>query len=66
MDTLTKKSALSSSSYKANSRIKYFQVTENNILEIVKSLDPDKAYGWDIKSIKIIEIRGQSITVSTK
>ena len=58
MGTLMKNtSALPSSSYKTNSRIKSFQVTENNILEIVKSLDPDKAHVCDITSIKMIQQR---------
>lgn len=38
-------SGLPSPRYQTNSRIKYFQVTENDILHITKSLDPKKVHG---------------------
>ena len=52
-----------------NSRIKSFQVTENVILQIIKSLDPNKARGWNNLLIKIIQpqmVCGESITFPTK
>ena len=36
-----------------------FHVTENDILEIIKTLDPNKAHGCDNISIKVIKICGQ-------
>ena len=48
--------ALSSSPYKTNSKVKSFQVTENNILLIVNSWDAIKAHNWDNILIKIIQI----------
>ena len=33
--------------YRTGSRIKSFHVTENNILAIMKTLDPNKAHGCD-------------------
>ena len=54
-------SCLPSFSYKTGSRIKSFQVTENDILAIIKSLDPNKAHGCDNISIKMIKICGQSL-----
>ena len=34
-------------SYRAGNRIKSFEVTENDILVIIKTLDPNKAHGCD-------------------
>ena len=38
-------SCLPSFSYRTGSRIKSFQVTENDILAIIKTLDPNKPHG---------------------
>ena len=43
-------------SYKTGSRITSFHVTENDILAIIKTLDPNKAHGCDNISIKMITI----------
>ena len=48
------------------SRIKSFQVTENDILAIIKTLDPNKAHGCDNISIKMIKICSQSLLLSLK
>ena len=34
-------------SYRAGNRIKSFEVTENDILVIIKTLDPNNAHGCD-------------------
>ena len=56
-------SCLPSFSYRTGSRIKSFRVTENNILAIIKTLDPNKAHGCDNISIKMIKICSQSLTL---
>ena len=57
---------LMSFSYRTRSRIKYFHVTENDILAIIKTLDPNKAHGCNNISIKIIKICSQSLTLPLK
>ena len=54
-------SCLPSFSYRTRSRIKSFQVTENDILAIIKTLDPNKAHGCDNIFIKMIQICSQSL-----
>ena len=52
-----------------NSRIKSFQVTENVILQIIKSLYPNKVRGWNNVLIKMIQPQmtcDESITVPIK
>ena len=55
-------SCLTSFSYRTRSRIKPFHVTENDILAIIKTLDPNKTHGWNKISIKMIKICSQSVT----
>ena len=59
-------SCLPSFSYRTGSRIKSFHVTENDILAIMKTLDPNKAYGCDNISIKMMKICSQSLTLPLK
>ena len=59
-------SCLPSFSYKTGSRIKSFQVTENDMLAIIKSLDPNKAHGCDNIPIKMIKICSQSLILPFK
>ena len=59
-------SCLPSFSYRAGSRIKSFHVTENDILAIIKTLDPNKAHGCDNISIRMIKICSQSLTLPLK
>ena len=54
-------SCLQSFSYRARSKIKSFHVTENVILAIIKTLDPNKAHGCDNISIKMIKTCFQSL-----
>ena len=53
-------------SYKINTRINSFKVTESDILSIIKSLDSTKAHGYDNLSIRIIKMCSESITLSLK
>ena len=57
-------SCLPSFSYRTGSSIKSFQVNENDILAIIKSLDPNKA--CDNISIKMIKICSQSLILPLK
>ena len=57
-------SCLPSFSYRTGSRIKSFQVTENDILAIIKTID--KAHGCDNISIKMIKICSLSLTLPLK
>ena len=52
--------------YKTNTRIKSFNITKNDILSIIKLLDPGKAYGCDNVSIKRIQIYNEVITMPMK
>lgn len=64
-ETILRKKVVSdlTSSYKTNSWIKSFQVTENDIIQIAKPLDPNKMHDWDSISIIIIQIWGKAITL---
>ena len=57
---------LPSFSCRTGSRIKSFQVTENDISAIIKTVDPNKAHGCDNISIKILKICGQSFILPLK
>ena len=57
---------LPSFSYRTGSRIKSFHVTENDILAITKTLDPNKAHGCDNISIKMIKICSYSLILPLK
>ena len=59
-------SCLPSFSYRKQNRIKSFHVTENDILTIIKTLDPNKAHGCHNISIKMIKICGQSLILPLK
>ena len=59
-------SCLPSFSYRAGRKIKSFHVNENDILAIIKTLDPNKAHGCDNISIKMIKICSQSLTLTLK
>ena len=59
-------SCLPSFSYRAGSRIKYFHVTENDILAITVTSDPNKAHGCDNIAIKMIKICSQSLILPLK
>ena len=46
--------------------MKSFHVTENDILAIVKALDPNKAHSCDNISIKMIKLCSQSFILPLK
>ena len=56
-------STLTSFSYRTNTRIKSFNISEKDILSIIKSLDSTKAHGCDNLSIKMIQIYNEVITI---
>ena len=60
-----KKRVLPPSSYKTNTRINCFKVTESGI-SIIKSLDSTKAHRYDNLSIRIIKMCSESITLPLK
>ena len=53
-------------SYRTGSRIKSFQFTENGLLAIIKTLDPNKANCYNNTSIKMIKICCQSLILPLK
>ena len=59
-------SCLPSFSYRKQNRIKSFHVTENDILTIIKTLDPNKAHGCHNISIKMIRICSWSLILPLK
>ena len=63
IDTL-RKNALSfkiqAFNFKANNRLKSFEINENNLLLITKNPNAYKAHGWDDISIRMIQSCGKS------
>ena len=59
-------SCLPSFSYRTESRIKSFQIAENDLLAIIKTLDPNKAHGCNNISIKMIKICSLSLILPLK
>ena len=59
-------STLPSFSYRTNTRIKSFNITEKDILSIIKSLGPTTAHGCDNLSVKMIQIFKEVITTTLK
>ena len=53
-------------SYKINTGINYFKVTESDILSIIKSLDSTKAGGYENLSIRMIKMCSESIILPLK
>ena len=53
-------------SYRTRSRIKSFHVSENDILAIIKTIDPNKTHGFDNISIKMVTICSQSLILPLK
>ena len=59
-------SVLPSFSYKTNTRLDSFKVTESDILLIIKSLDSTKAHGYNNLSIRMMKMCSESITLPLK
>ena len=53
-------------SYKTNTRLNSFCVTNKDILSIIKSLDLSKSHGYGNISIKMIKICSESVTIPLK
>ena len=52
--------------YKTNTGIRFFRVTNKDILSIIKSLDSTKSHGYDNISIKMIKICSESVAIPLK
>ena len=59
-------STLPSFLYRANTRIQGFNISEKDILRIIKSLDSTKAHGYGNLSIKMIQICNEVIDTPLK
>ena len=66
MYTSKNASVLPPFSYKTNTRLHPFKVTESDVLSIIKSLDSTKAHGYDNLSIRMIKMCSESITLPLK
>ena len=52
--------------YKTQKRISDIEIKEDDILLIIKNLNPNKAHGWDNVSIRMIQLCGKSIVKPLK
>ena len=52
--------------YKADERLNYFEINENDILSIIKNLNASKAHGWDKILIRMIKLCGKTIAIPLK
>ena len=52
--------------YKVNSKFDNIAFTENEIISIIRSLNHNKAHGWDAISIRMIKICDESIVIPLK
>ena len=59
-------SALPNFFYKTQKRISDIEIKEDDILLIIKNLNPSKAHGWDNVSIRMIQLCGKSIAKPLK
>ena len=59
-------SALPNFCYKTQKRISDIEIKEDDILLIIKNLNPNKAHGWDNVSIRMIQLCGKSIAKPLK
>ena len=59
-------SKLPNFSYKTEKILTSFDIKDDNILSIIKTLNVDKAHGWDQLSIRMIKICGDPITFPLK
>ena len=61
--TINNGSTLPQFAYKTDVKINSFRVSQNDISLIIKTLDAEKAHGWDNISIKMIQICGDPIAL---
>ena len=59
-------SKLPNFSYKTEKILTSFDIKDDDILQIIKNLNVDKAHGWNQLSIRMIETCGGSITFPLK
>ena len=59
-------SALTTFEYKVNSKIHNVIFTEHDILSIIRSLNSNKAHGWDDISIRMVKMCDESIAYPLK
>ena len=52
--------------YKTDEQLNYFEINENDILLVIKSLNVSKAHGWDKISIRMIKLCGKTIAIALK
>ena len=52
--------------YKTDARLNHFEIHENDILSIIKSLNASKAHGWDKISIRMIKLCCKTIVIPLK
>ena len=50
----------------ASSMISDFEISEKKILNVIISLNPSKAHGWDDISIRMINLSGKSLVTPLK
>ena len=59
-------SALPKFCYKKQKRISDIKIKEDDILRIIKNLNPNKAHGWNNVSVRMIKLCGKSIVKALK
>ena len=59
-------STISNLEYKTDTRLNHFEIHENDILSIIKSLNASKAHGWDKISSRMIKLCGKTIAIPLK
>ena len=52
--------------YQTDSRLNHFEIHENDIFSIIKSLNASKAHGWDKMSIRMTKLCGKTIAIPLK
>ena len=52
--------------YQTDSRLNHFEIHENDIFSIIKSLNASKAHGWDKISIRMTKLCGKTIAIPLK
>ena len=59
-------STLPSLEYKTDERLNYFDINENEILSVIKTLNASKAHGWEQISIRMIKLCSKTIAILLK
>ena len=48
-------------SFRTNKRLNHLEINGNDILKVIKDLNPNKAHGWDEISIRMIKLCGNTL-----